>query len=337
MKKFLIAVMMSSLAFPVAALEKIFGYPNWSGYWDLGVAGGYTESNFLASIDGIGVDLGGDIIDNLGSPDSETYAMPALRGQFAYTLDSDKTHFIIGNDEWDFLQFERDLRISIQHDFDFWGSLRATYLTPSAFDTEVWSDPYLVGQPRSSTAQASTGGRFIWDKILGSGLELTASYRDREIDDERSGQASGLTFDERQTLSREGDIIEVDLGYLMKSKGNRHSFRPAVTYIHRDLDGAAMAQEGFGADLTYIYTRRWMRWVNNVEYAYLSADKKNPIFGKSNDASRYTLSSKVFFPKAFGWKNWMPAAGMRWGLEDSDIDFNDNMSLIISASLFRNF
>jgi hypothetical protein len=337
MKKLFVAILMSCVALPVAALERIAGYPNWSGYWNLGIGGGYTESNFLAGIDGIGVDLGDDVIDGLGSPDSKVYGLPVLGVQFSYTLNNDKTHFIFGNARGDFLQFEHDFRVALQHDFDFWGSFRAAYLSPNTLSTEVWSDPYGVGFSRSDTEQSSTGGRFTWDKILGTGLELKATYRDREIDDELSGQALGLTFDERALLSREGDVITVELGYLMKFGSKKHSFRPSVTYINRDLDGAAMAQDGIGADLTYTYTARSLRWINNFGYTYLSGDKKNPIFDKTNDANRFIFSSKAYFPGMFGWKNWMPVVNLNWGMEDSDIDFNDTMSATITASLFRNF
>jgi hypothetical protein len=337
MKKLFIAILMSCVALPVTALERIAGYPNWSGYWNVGIGGGYTESNFLAGIDGIGVDLGDDIINGLGSPDSKTYALPVLGGQFAYTLDNDKTHFIFGNAHGDLMQFEYDFRVALQHDFDFLGSFRAAYLAPSYISTEVWSDPYGVGFSRSDTEQSSTGGRFTWDKILSTGLELKATYRDREIDEEFSGQSLGLTFDEQALLSREGDIITVELGYRMKFGSKKHSFRPSVTYVHRDLDGAAMAQEGIGADLTYTYTGRGLRWITNFGYTYLEGDEKNPIFDKTNDANRFMFSSKAFFPRMFGWKNWMPVINLRMGMEDSDIDFNDSTVAIISTTLFRNF
>lgn len=315
---------------------KIAGNPDWSGYWNLGVGMGYTESNFLARISGIDIDLSDDTINGLGSPDDESYAMAVVGVQFAYTMDNDRTHFIFGNDKGDVLQFERDMRVAIQHDFEGIGSMRAGFFSSSALETEVWSDPYAVGVSRSDTEQSSTGGRFIWDRIMGTGFELEASFRSRDIDKERSGEALGLTDAERQLLEREGDITRVEVGFV-KKYGEQHTFRPSVTYIDRDLDGGAMAQDGFALDLGYTYTTPDVRWVNNIGYASLDGDKENPIFAETNDADRITLSSQMFFPGAFGWKNWMPVLGAFWGEEDSDINFNDTMTWSVSASVYRNF
>jgi hypothetical protein len=336
MNKLIVAVLMSGLALPVAALEKISGNPDWSGFWNLGVGVGYTESNFLARIAGVDIDLGDDTINDFGSPDDESYANPVVGFQFAYTMDNDRTHFIFGNDTGDELQFERDMRVAIQHDFEGVGSMRAAFFTSSALETEVWSDPYLVGESRDDTEQSSSGGRFIWDQIMGTGFELEASFRSRDIDKERSGEALGLTDAERQLLNREGDITRVEVGFLKKF-GDRHALRPSVTYIDRDLDGGAMAQDGFALDLGYTYTTKEMRWVSSIGYASLDGDKVNPIFADTNDADRITISSQMFFPGGYRWKNWMPALGVLWGQEDSDINFNDTKTWAVRASVYRNF
>ncbi len=335
MNRFVVAVMMSSLALPAAALDNFSGNPNWSGFWNLGVGGGHMESNFLARVSEI--DLSDDTIDDFGSPDDKSYGVPVLGFQFVYTLDNDKTHFIIGNERGDVLQFERDIKIAIQHDFGHMGELQAAFLNSSAIDTEVWSDPYEVGQQRSDTGMSSIGGRITWDRIFGSGFELKATYRDRDIDEERSGEALGLTAAQRQLLNREGDIIRVELGYLARFGDGRHSLRPSLTFIDRDLDGGAMAQDGFGLDLSYIYTTPELRWVSNIGYASLDGDKVNPIFGDVNDADRLSFSSQMFFPGTYGWENWMPSIAFAWADEDSDINFNDAMIWSFSASLFRHF
>jgi hypothetical protein len=338
MKKYVVAILLSSLALPASALDKIFGNPNWSGFWNFGVGGGVTESNFLARVTGIDIDLGDDTIDDFDSPDDEIYALPVVGFRYGYTWDSGKTHMFLANDRGDSLQFERDLKLAIRRDFKTLGSVQAAFLTSSNLETEVWADPYVLGQPRTSTEQSSTGGRITWDKILGTGLEIKATYRERDLNNEISGQGQGLTFAQRQLLDRNGDIIRVEVGYLLKfGKRDRHSFRPSATYIDRNLDGAAMAQDGFSVDLSYIYSVRRLRWVNKIGFAYLSGDEENPIFLETNDANRYSLSSQVFFPRVFGWKNWMPVIAANWAYEDSDIDFNDTQTLTLGVSIFREF
>jgi hypothetical protein len=337
MKKVAVAVMMYGLALPVTALDKISSSLEWSGFLNFGAGGGAAESNFLAGISDLSIDFSDDTIDGLDTADVEAYAMPVVGIQYAYTLDNHKTQFVIGSDRGDIMQFERDLKLAIQHDFAFLGRMQFAYLISSDLDTQVWSDPYLVGQPRTETDLSSSGGRISWDKIFGSEFEIKATYRNREINDEISGATQGLTAAQRQLLVREGDVINVELGYMLQFGGDRHSFRPSVTYIDRDLDGAAMAQTGLGVGLAYTYTARKLRWVSNIGYAYLSGDEENPIFGETNDANRFSLSSQVFFPRFFGWKNWMPVIAVVYAIEDSEINFNDAQVLTVSTSVFRNF
>jgi len=340
MKKYVVAVLMSSLALPVAALDKIWGNPNWSGFWNFGAGAGYTESNFLAHITDINIDLGADTIDDFDSPDDETYALAVVGFRYGYTWDNGKTHMFVANDRGDSLQFDRDLKLAIRYDFESLGSLQAAYLTSSSLETEVWSDPYVLGQSRTATEQSSTGGRITWDRIFGSGLELKATYRKRDLNNEISGSDAslGLTPAQRQLLDRNGDIIRVELGYLFQfGEKDQHSFRPSVTYIDRDLDGAAMAQDGYNVDLSYIYNARKLRWVASIGYASLDGDEENPIFLTTNDADRYSFSTQVFFPRAFGWKHWMPVIAGSWAEEDSDIDFNYTQTAAISISIFREF
>ena len=108
MRKLFIAGLMCGLALPVAALEPIKGNPNWSGFWNLGGGGGVTESNFLANIAELEIELGDDTIDSLSSPNDEVYALPVLGWQYAYSSDNDKTHLIMGNTQGNLLEFERD-------------------------------------------------------------------------------------------------------------------------------------------------------------------------------------------------------------------------------------
>jgi hypothetical protein len=337
MNRIITALILCGLALPVAALEKIAGNPVWSGYWNLGVGAGNTESNFLARISGIDIDLSDKFQEGLGSPDDEDYALPVLGVRFAYSLENERTHFILENDQGDWLQFEREIVLAVQHYFEETGHMQLALLQSSAADTEVWSDPYAVLENREDTGYSYTGGRFTWDGILDSNFEIIGTLRVRDIDEERSGVSLGLPAGAQDLLDREGDALEFELGYLFSFGDGRHSLRPSARYIDRDLDGAAMAQDGYGVDLVYSYTTPGVRWTSSVGYADLDGDEVNPLFGEVNDAERFTISTKLMFPGAFGLREWMPVLTARWGEEDSDIDFNDTQSWLIGASLYRTF
>lgn len=319
------------------ALDPLGDRTGFSGFVNLGVGGGQVESNFFAKIADIGVDLGNDTIDNLGSPESKDVVMPAFALELGYTFSNKKTRILLGNDLADFLQFDRSTRFAIRHDFDRLGTLQLAYLRAAGLATEVWSDPYLVGVKRDSTDMEVSGARLTWDRMFGTAFELKVSATERDIDDERSGMSQPLTLDERQLLDRNGDLYRVELGYLMKLSDSQ-VLRPSVHYVDDDRDGRAMAQEGYAAEVTYIYrTKNNTRWVTTGSYGKFDGDAVNPLFNKKNDADRYFLASTLFVPGLFGLDNWISNIGVVWGSQDSDITFNETNMWLINAGFLRRF
>ncbi len=71
-KKTAIAAVVSAIAMPALALEPMPKEPGFSGFVNLGAGTGSVESNFLARVAGIDVDLGDDTIQDFGSPASFT-------------------------------------------------------------------------------------------------------------------------------------------------------------------------------------------------------------------------------------------------------------------------
>lgn len=322
---------------PAQALDPLPEESGFSGYVNLGVGTGSLESNFLARIAGIDIDLGDETINDFGSPDDQSITAPAINLNVGYTFDNRKTRIFLGNDLEDFLQFDRSTLLALRHDFDRVGSVQFAFLTSAFPGTEVWADPYLLNEKRKNTESRSTGGRITWDKIFGSNFEVKATARKREIDDEFSGNGLGLSQAERNLLDREGDINRLELGYWANFDNGTHVLRPSVAYIDRDLDGGAMAQDGYEMALSYAYVTSSFRWVNNALYQSLDGDKVNPIFNKTNDEDVVALATQMFFPGLFGLEKWTPNLSLIWAEGDSDIDFNDTNGWMFNVSMFRRF
>lgn len=337
MKKTALALALAALAMPTLALDALPTEKGFSGFVNLGAGGGAVESNFLARISGVDLDLSDDTIDSLDSPDDEDIVMPSVGMSVGYTFSSLKTRVSIGNDLADFLQFDRATLLAVRHDFDRIGNIQLGFLNSSALATEVWADPYLTGEKRKDTEFSSNGGRITWDKIFGSQFELKVTAKEVEVDDEDSGASLGLSAAQRKLLDREGDVSRVELGYMFNLQDGKHLIRPSVTYIDRDLDGDAMSQDGYSVGVSYAYSTSDVRWVNNLSYASLDGDKENPIFNEVNDADRYSVASQLFFPGLFGLEKWTPNVSIAWAEEDSDIDFNDSSVWIFSVAMFRKF
>lgn len=338
-KKTAIAAVVSAIAMPALALEPMPKEPGFSGFVNLGAGTGSVESNFLARVAGIDVDLGDDTIQDFGSPDDESITLPSANLNLGYTFSNRKTRVFLGSDLEDFLQFDRSTLLALRHDFDRIGSFQLAFLTSAYPGTEVWADPYLLDQKRKDTESSSSGGRITWDRIFGSNFELKATAREREIDDENSGADPrlGLSTAERKLLDREGDISRLELGYKFVLGDGNHIVRPSAAYIDRDLDGDAMAQDGYELALSYAYLSSGLRWVNNVLYQSLEGDKVNPIFNDVNDEDVIGVASQMFFPGLFGFEKWEPNVSAIWAEGDSDIDFNDSKGWMISVGMFRTF
>ena len=336
MKKLLILPIMAGLSLPSLALQPI-GDAGFNGIVNLGGSAGEIETNFLAQIDGINIDLGDPRIDSFDSPDSESLTMGVANFDVGYTLASGKTRFSVGNDFQDFIEFDRASRIAVRHDFDSIGSMKLAGLAPPALATKVYSDPYQTDVKRGNTDMEVSGARFTWDKIFGSNFEVILSAKNIDIDEERSGRGLGLSKHEQDLLDRNGDVLGLEVGYKFTLNDN-NTLRPSIKYIDRDLDGDAMSQDGGIIGLTHVYKSDSLVWLNKLSYADMSGDKTNPIFGDKNDADVYGITSVMSFPGSIGFLGkWTPNIGVSWADSDSDIDFNDSNIWMVSAALSRKF
>lgn len=335
MKKTLLAVSIAALTAPAFALEPLDGSTGWSGQVNLGAGAGQVESNFLAQLGGI--DLGDETLDTAGSPDSEDVFLPVAAFEVGYTFSNKITRLSLGNDFADHVNFDRSSALTLHHEFEGVGIVEGTFLNSTLLETKVWDDPYLVGADRNDTEMAVSGGRIVWDKIFGTDFEVRLSARERDLDDERSGESiPGLSAAERGLLDRNGDIYQFEASYLFKLN-EQNSLRPHVRYIDRDLDGDAMSQDGGEIGLTHVFSSNEIRWQTQLAYASLDGDKDNPIFGDANDSDRITFSSVMFFPGAFDLDKWVPNVSVIYGDEDSDVDFNDSTTWLINAAIMRRF
>jgi hypothetical protein len=337
MKKIASTIALAWVCAPALALDKMPDEPGLSGFVNAGVSTGSIESNMLAKVGTIDLDLGDDTIDDFGSPDDESITTFALNLTLNYTFSNLKTQVSLGNDLADFLQFDRSTILSLRHDFDSLGRVQASVLSSAFPQTEVWEDPYVLGEKRKETERDSTGGRLTWDKIFGTQFELKVQQRKVELDHERSGEALGLSRSQRLLLDREGDVFRSELGYMFNIDNGTHLIRPSVAFIDRDLDGDAMAQDGYEGAVSYVYRKGDITWANTLSYSSLEAGRENPIFEEDHDSEQVTFATQVFVSGLFGLENWMPNIALMYGESDSDIDFYDAKGWMVNVAMGRQF
>ena len=140
------------------------------------------------------------------------------------------------------------------------------------FDKSDYQINQLLGRTREST-----GGRLVWDKILGSELQLQYTYRKIDIGSERSGEFLGLSSHDRNLLDRTGDYQEGTVLYRFKL-GEKHRLIPEFRLGYDNRDGDSMANTAYEFALTYSYLGDPITLVLNGYVGYADYDKKNPDY-----------------------------------------------------------
>ena len=194
---------------------------------------------------------------------------------------------------------------------------------------------YLVGAKRGDTERTASGLHVAFDRIFGTALELKWSASEIEIDDERSGESLGLSRADQRSLDRQGEVYNLDLRYDWKIN-EQHRLAPTIGWVDRDLDGAAMAEDGLAFALKYLYEKnRWL-FVSQVFYEDLESDARNPIYDRKGSVDSLGAVFTAFYTRPFGLEHWTANATVGYQDHDSNIDFYDsNFGLVSFGMLYR--
>ena len=334
MRQFIIAAVASAVTLSAQGYDRIPQESGFSGFAFIGAGSTDRETNMTATVGG--TEVADERIDSLTqSPDSERYSRLLLDFGLSYTLADSRTQIFGGTELEDFLTQDSTLGLGIRQGIGDAGNLRASLIasTPS----ETWEDPYLVGADREETDVESGGMRVGWEHIFGSGLDLTYTQRSIELDDELSGTSLGLTPSQRALLDREGDLKELQVSYFWKPAED-HTLTPSFSSIDYDLDGDAMAMDGYQGELNYAYTglQNW-ELVMNLLAGKLESDDDNPIYGKTAEVDRMGASLAATYKEPFGLRDWRARAAISYGEEDSNIDFYDSSIKSVSLGMLYTF
>ena len=331
----LLATTICAVTAPLRAATDIADEPGFSGFVSLGVGFADGASNQV-SIDGEN-----DTLDSLdAAPDSASTVIPGISLSLVYTFENLDTELFLGDSIEDFVRFDFATVGGVRHRVEAVGIFEIVAVqTP--FASEVWADPYLVDEKRDETDREVDGYRLQWGKILQSGFDLRVTRRKADINDERSGEtllgASLITAAEQALLNRNGDINSARLTYIWdRGRGAQTSL--AASYLDYDLDGEAMAFDGYGlqlSDLRAVSPR--VRLATNLVLGKYRHNTANPIYGTKNEKELAALTLTLFVSDPFGLKNWIGNATLAYADEDNAIDFYDTTATYVNIGLIRRF
>ena len=322
---------------PALALDPIPQQAGFSGYVQPGLGGLSIKSNMVAKV--LSFDLSDQKINNLNDePDSQSTMLFSLPFKLAYTFQGGRTQVFLGTEVGDLLSFDTAQQLAIKQEVGALGVMQAGLLFSGA--TRVWKDPYVTNQNRDDTDRKNMGAQFTWDKMFGSNLELEYSIRKIDIGSEKSGEFLALSDANQDRLDRNGVVHKVSTAYQFKF-AQKHQLTPEIALSYDDLDGEAMANTGVDLKLNYTYFGDPVTLVLNGMVGAADYDKSNPIYGKTREDERYSVSAAAFYKNPWGWKVFGSEPMQffvtgAYALTDSNIDFyNQEAVLGMAGVAFR--
>jgi hypothetical protein len=326
--------------FTATAYAQPVGIPQESGFSGLvnGGAGLWrVEDNMVKRIGYFKI---GD--SNISSTDdkprSEYSVSPILNFNLRYTFASTRTQIFLGNQLEDLLRLDTATLLGVRQELPDQSVIGISYVF-SALVTEVYKDPYDTNGSRNGTDRNINGVRFSYDKILSTDLSFQYTYRNIDIEAERSGSALGLTSSQKDKLIRDGDQHDVEMlyKYVLQDGGITHAFIPSVKYSRFELDGDAMSNNFFSFRLNYRYDVEKFAISVNGYYGYADYDKSNPIYGKTRNDNRYGFGLIGFYKRFLGVEGLALTANAILNRQDSNIDFYDSEIDLYFVSLLYTF
>ena len=331
---FLIILPISLYAGMLQAAQDIPDKSGFSGFVLLGAGHLDLKSNTVAGNEAM--EVGSPIVDSIFSPpESSDDVHPVLTGEVRYTFEGSKSQAFIGNSISDLMQLDVTQRLGIRRKNDSAGIFGLAYVF-SSFPPEVWEDPFLTGVPRTETDRDSEGIRLEWDNIVGRKFDLDVTYRDIDVDVERSGEALGLSAADRALLDRDGDQFSIVVDYTWHVSPG-HIVQPQIGYMDDDRNGDAVSSDGYWAQLTYIYLKERWTVATNLLLRKADYDAVNLVYGMRQDSDQFLVGTVVSYDLNFPGKRWSANGFLTYAESDSDIDFYDTEVVSVILALGYRF
>ena len=289
-----------------------------------------SRSNLAVSSDQKG-------IDSLYSLSSrETRPIGGALGQIDYTVVPRKLSLYAGTPRSALADGEIGVEVGARYRVGGVGLLTAGVIPVTVNDSEVWSDPFVIGSLREATDVDRRGLHLGLAGIVGSGLSVDYRLYRRDIDEERSGLTLGLSAGERGLLAREGTEHRFDLNYRV-ALTDHFSLTPGVQYRRLDADGAANRGWLLRPQLSArLEIERWQLTMTGY-YGVDRYDARQPVFDEYRDGRELGVAAGVRYAEPFGWSNWSVNAYGVWSQRDSDIRFYDERTGLFAVGLGYRF
>mgnify|MGYP001949550519 CR=1 FL=1 len=199
---------------------------------------------------------------------------------------------------------------------------------PTVLSGEVWQDPYLEGNRRTTDVDGHAF-RLKLSNIVGSGFSVDMAYATKEVDEE------GIKI-EHQDLHRDSDMYYLKGSYLTHIAPNM-GLITSVGYLHNDAEGKAETYDQYEMEVTYFANFAAHTFALTSSYAYRDFDGHNSYYDKTRSENRHKFFASYEYANIAGLENWNFVSFAGVNVNDSNIDFYSNEEYIASVGVSYKF
>lgn len=270
------------------------------------------------------LDVGDDNkkVDDLNKrSESESEPVPIVDFSLSYEFASTGTTVFVGTDSGS-LGVGAGVSQSL-------GDIGTFTITTGYSKDEVWKNPYIVGLDRKETDVESVSLDLSYEEILGTGAQLSYSYRSLDVDKDIIGESN-------RDLERDGAIHSGSFGYaFMFDESN--ILIPGMTYTKGDMDGKSNSFDSYSLDLTYVLQKQSF----SIETAFSAGrsefDKTHPVFDKIREEDEYSIISTLTLLNPLGFENYFITFIAGGNYTDSNVDFFDSAAGLLGMGIGYRF
>jgi hypothetical protein len=258
-------------------------------------------------------------------------------GSAFYTLESMKTQLYFDANNRDQIsttgfQYE----FGVKHQFYDDSKLTFAVFPKLSVYNEVWADPFLVSSEREETDQRVGGARLAIEQIFATPFTVKYAIASSTIDDELSGTSELTDASEIASLNRDSlyqrfsieTMFPIQKGIFLK---------PTIENNKRDAEGEANSYNDYALKLSLMIFGERSFWVTTLSMGVQNYQHINPIFDDEQDLIYASLFSVYTYKNPLNLKNWSWTMLAGYKHENSDIDFYDSSSLLVSTALTYQF
>jgi len=274
-------------------------------------------------------------LNNSGKSTSTKILFPLSK--MFYTLDTLKTQLYFDANSSDQIKINgAQYELGIKHQFKDDSKLTFAAFPQLSIYNEVWKDPFLTGAERKKTAQSVGGARIAIEQVFASPFTLKYAIAHSNIEDELSGQNSGLTSGDIALLDRDSVYQRFALETMFPIQSGLF-LKPVLEKNKRNAKGNANSFEGVSLALSALMFQAHSLWVNTVSMGKETYEVNNPLFNKKQNTQFLSVSTFYNLKNPLNLQNWSWTVLGSYTRRQSDITFYDSDTFVFVTSMNYQF